>query len=836
MAAPPLRHQLDGYLATPADQRKLLTTMVGCEFAEGKEICMQGVPGTSFFIFTEGTADVLVDGKVVRTLQVGSCCGELSAMGASSRSATVRATSAVKAVCARAKVFKLFFGSRIEAKRAEWTPFLAGLRLASGAKASLLSEHLSDYGLALLADVLQPIDFPDGEWLSKKGAAAGSLAGGAWDGRVYFVVEGEVVDEKQNLLCGVGHAFGHLEALQCKAASIETRRARGKLRCAAVEASAFRRLVSIEAAESPPAEPSTTLASPAPPPKPDLGHFADLWTTEQMLDGLMGPPRGGAATSATAPTVGTPVGKAAPAEPLTPLQPPPTTRTREPGLLMPTDVGAADAAAKRVAEYERLLERVPMLQGLKREQRQKLVDAIDEVSFHSGEVVVAEGRASPYLYLIMSGRVTLSKRGEGDLGPAPRKAGDFFGERSLQSSGPALASATAAAACVLARIERSAFDRMLGKAALEAWSTTLAGAKTARGVAKSSWMQQASARATARRRPTLEEAVDAPVVEADTFERAEAGASVQQFTVGRKPIGTGGFGKVHCCRHTPTGTLYALKVLDKGMICKMGQAAQVVSESATLTTVNHPFISNKFASLQTPCHAIVILEFCPGGDLYDLLKKRKRLEPPAVRAVLCQLSLALEHVHSRAIVHRDIKPENLMLDAGGTLKLTDFGFAKPLKFRTFTLCGTPAYMAPEVVLQRGHGKAVDFWATGCVLYELLHGKSPFGAPTANASYALILKGQVDYPDSIPEDAADLIDQLLQKALSRRIGNMAGGYQDLKDHPFCAGLDWERPSRHRIVDDVRPFDITTQDMLPAVSVITSKEGPTKDVKQSLFDGF
>lgn len=822
-----MRHHLDGYLATPADQRKLLTTMVGCEFAEGKELCMQGVPGTSFFIISEGTADVVVDGKVVRTLRAGSCCGELSAMGASSRSATVRATSAVKAVCARAKVFKLFFGDRIETKRAEWAPFLASLRLAAGATAPPLSEHLSAYGMALLADVLQPVDFPDGEWLSKKGAAAGSLAGGAWDGRVYFVVEGEVVDEKQNVLCRVGQAFGQLEALQCKAASIDTRRARGKLRCAAVEASAFRWLVPSEAAEAP-AEPSTTtLTSPAPPPKPDLQHFADLWTTEQMLDGLVSPK-----SIPEEDSVSTLAGKSAPTEPTTPLNPLPTTRTREPGLLMPIDTSAYEASAKRVAEYERQLERVPMLQGLKREQRQKLIDAIEEVSFHSGEVIVAEGRASPYLYLIMSGRVTLSKRGEGDLGT--RKAGDFFGERSLQSSGPALATATAAAACSLARIERGAFDRMLGKAALEAWSTTLAGAKTARGVAKSTWMQQASARAAARRAPAAE-VINAPVVEADTFERAEAGSSMHHFTVGRKPIGTGGFGKVHCCCHTPSGTLYALKVLDKSMICKMGQAAQVVSESSTLTVVNHPFIANKFASLQTPCHAIIILEFCPGGDLYDLLKKRKRLEPTAVKAVLCQLMLALEHVHSRSIVHRDIKPENLMLNAQGTLKLTDFGFAKPLKFRTFTLCGTPAYMAPEVVLQRGHGKAVDFWATGCVLYELLHGTSPFGAPTANASYALILKNSVDYPDSLPEDASDLIFQMLQKALSRRIGNMAGGFQDIKDHPFCVGLDWEHPSRHRIVADIRPFDVTTQDLLPAVSVIVGKE-PTKDVKQSLFDGF
>ena len=134
-----------------------------------------------------------------------------------------------------------------------------------------------------------------------------------------------------------------------------------------------------------------------------------------------------------------------------------------------------------------------------------------------------------------------------------------------------------------------------------------------------------------------------------------------------------------------------------------------------------------------------------------------------------------------------------MLDAQGTLKLTDFGFAA---------CSAPSRCAARPPTWRPRsccsvdGKAVDFWATGCVLYELLHGKSPFGAPTANAAYALILKNSVDYPDSLPEDASDLIFQMLQKALEADC-NMAGGFQDIKDHPFPWGSTGStQPAPHR----------------------------------------
>ena len=292
--------------------------------------------------------------------------------------------------------------------------------------------------------------------------------------------------------------------------------------------------------------------------------------------------------------------------------------------------------------------------------------------------------------------MTLSKRAEGDVGT--RTAGDHFGERSLQSTSPAIASATAATACELLRLERTALDRVLGLAALKAWSNTLAGAKTARGLASSLWRSAAVARVSSRSRvPSSDAAAIACGDEepAPPFERLDDVPTLRDFTVSKRPIGAGGFGKVHCCCHTHSGRHFALKHMEKAQAVRLNAAAAVLSESATLSAIMHPFVANKFCSLQTPSHLILVLEMCTGGDFYDVLKRDGHFQPAAVRVALCQLLLALEHLHGAGIVHRDLKPENLLLDARGHCKLTDFGFAKSVRFRTFTLCGTPAYMAPE---------------------------------------------------------------------------------------------------------------------------------------------
>ena len=217
---PPMHHHLDGYLATPADQRKLLTTMVGCEFAEGRAL-HAGVPGTSFFIISEGTADVVVDGKVVQ--RCGPARAAVSyrpwARAADQRRCEPPARSRRSAHVPRCSNSSLVTGLRPSVRvGAVPRQSTAGCRCDSAAS----GEHLSAYGMALLADVLQPVDFPDGEWL-QKGAAAGSLAGGAWDGHLSISLW-RARSSTRSRTCSAGWDRRLGNSRRCKAASIDTRR------------------------------------------------------------------------------------------------------------------------------------------------------------------------------------------------------------------------------------------------------------------------------------------------------------------------------------------------------------------------------------------------------------------------------------------------------------------------------------------------------------------------------------------------------------------------------------------------------------------------------------
>ena len=148
-----------------------------------------------------------------------------------------------------------------------------------------------------------------------------------------------------------------------------------------------------------------------------------------------------------------------------------------------------------------------------------------------------------------------------------------------------------------------------------------------------------------------------------------------------------------------------------------------------------------------------------------------------------------EYLHSKNIVYRDLKPENLLIDVRGNLKLTDFGFAKVIENRTYTLCGTPEYLAPEILLQKGHGKPVDWWCLGILIYEMIVGIDPFSDDEPMAVYQNILKGKIKFPGSFPKDARSLVKHLLVADLAKRYGNLKRGVKDIKGHRWFKGFDW-----------------------------------------------
>ena len=175
------------------------------------------------------------------------------------------------------------------------------------------------------------------------------------------------------------------------------------------------------------------------------------------------------------------------------------------------------------------------------------------------------------------------------------------------------------------------------------------------------------------------------------------------------------------------------------------QLEHIKSEVRILSTVSHPFIVNFLGHMQNPRRLYMLFEYVSGGELFSHLRHEGVLREPAARFYASEIVLALEYLHGLDVVYRDLKPENLLLSASGHIKLTDFGFAKCVPDRTHSLCGTPEYLAPEIIQGTGHGKGVDWWALGILIYEMLAGYPPFNAETQQGIYAKICAGDIAWP-------------------------------------------------------------------------------------------
>ncbi|OMJ80342.1 hypothetical protein SteCoe_19441 [Stentor coeruleus] len=254
-------------------------------------------------------------------------------------------------------------------------------------------------------------------------------------------------------------------------------------------------------------------------------------------------------------------------------------------------------------------------------------------------------------------------------------------------------------------------------------------------------------------------------------------------------LGTGSFGRVRLSRIKQTGAYVALKILKKAEILKLKQVDHVISEFSILRTINHPFLVNLLGYTQDERYLYFALEFVQGGELFTYLRTVGKLDANHARLYSGQIVVMFEYMHSLNIVYRDLKPENLLICSDGYLKLTDFGFAKVIEGRTYTLCGTPEYLAPEILLNKGHGKAVDWWTLGIILYEMNAGIDPFSDEDPMAIYQKILKGKVKFPRSFDANAKSLVKHLLVADLTKRFGNMKNGVNDIKNHRLFAGFDW-----------------------------------------------
>lgn len=272
-------------------------------------------------------------------------------------------------------------------------------------------------------------------------------------------------------------------------------------------------------------------------------------------------------------------------------------------------------------------------------------------------------------------------------------------------------------------------------------------------------------------------------------------------------VGQGAFGKVFQVKHKGTAEVYAMKVMKKHRILEKDHSEYVKAERDVLTAIVHPFIVTLRFSFQTPSKLYLVLDFINGGHLFFNLYRQGVFSENVACLYTAEIVSAISYLHSRGIVHRDLKPENVLLDSDGHIRLTDFGLAKPnmenAEARTNSFIGTMEYMAPEIVEGKGHGKAVDWWSTGILLYEMLCGMPPFRAKSRQQLQTQIMGAKPKYPKFLSSDALSLLKGLLVRDPTKRLGSGPAGDSAIKKHAFFKTINWNKLEKREVEPTFKP---------------------------------
>ena len=271
-----------------------------------------------------------------------------------------------------------------------------------------------------------------------------------------------------------------------------------------------------------------------------------------------------------------------------------------------------------------------------------------------------------------------------------------------------------------------------------------------------------------------------------------------------KVVGKGSFGKVMQVRKIDTSRIYALKTIRKAHIVSRSEVVHTLAERTVLAQVNNPFIVPLKFSFQSPEKLYLVLAFVNGGELFHHLQREGRFSVDRSRFYAAELLTALECLHDFNVIYRDLKPENILLDYNGHIALCDFGLCKlnmAESDKTNTFCGTPEYLAPELLLGQGYSKSVDWWTLGILLYEMMCGLPPYYDENTNEMYRKILYDPLRFNDDMDRDARSLLTGLLTRDPDKRLGN--GGAHEIKNHPFFASVDWKKLVQKKIQPPFKP---------------------------------
>nr|XP_026495177.1 cGMP-dependent protein kinase, isozyme 1-like [Vanessa tameamea] len=416
----------------------------------------------------------------------------------------------------------------------------------------------------------------------------------------------------------------------------------------------------------------------------------------------------------------------------------------------------------------RFLSSVPLLQGIHAIELAKIAEFLKREFFSAGTIVVRQGDRGDKFYIIRGGTVTVTKREEdgNERRVGSLRRGEYFGEQALLHEDRRLASVTALPPGVeCLTLERGPFTELLGN--LEELKN----------------VRHSDPRPSQQKKTSVVKS-EYEYVELKDLE-----------IVGT--MGVGGFGRVELVQYKRNPSLtFALKCLKKVDMVQQQQQEHAFNEKNLMMACKSRFICRLYRTFKDNKYIYFLMEPVLGGDVWTILQKQRYFPENISRFMAACVVEAFQYLHSKDIIYRDLKPENLMLDKRGYIKLVDFGFAKRLttNSKTWTFAGTPEYVAPEIVLNKGHDRAVDCWALGVFVHELLVGKPPFRAAGGDhmKTYTLILRGidAVAFHPRVPKSAQMLIRKLCRAVPAERLGYLKNGIADIKNHKWFLGFDWE----------------------------------------------
>ncbi len=278
-------------------------------------------------------------------------------------------------------------------------------------------------------------------------------------------------------------------------------------------------------------------------------------------------------------------------------------------------------------------------------------------------------------------------------------------------------------------------------------------------------------------------------------------------------VGTGTFGRIRLVKHITEKTYFALKMMKKARIGRLKQLHHIKSELKIMATVRCDFMPELYAFFQDDNSIYMMMTYIPGGELFSHLRRQEFFDLPQYQFYAIELACALHTLHELNIAYRDIKPENILLTKEGHIRLVDFGIAKFLDDdKTFTMCGTPEYLAPETIKGEGHGTGVDWWALGVLIFEMAFGYPPFYGNNPFTVYSKILSGNIQFPSGsrCPVNTKSIVKGLCNVSRTSRLGCGRGGFTGLSSHKFFSGVEWRSAARQLIMPPIVPLVLAEGD--------------------------